>query len=271
MQRIFGQFLVLAGLFFGTCFLLRTVDYRSFFRVEELTREAEHNLTELILDQLKKEGSECSSDSVLALVDSIKQRVCAANGIADSSITLHILVRDEVNAVALPDRHLVLYTAMIRYCNSPEELAGVLAHEISHIQHGHILKRLRREVGVSMLTALAGGEASGEIVRQTTRLLTSSAFDREMETDADNSAVHMMAKAGIDPVHFADLLFRLSQEKMNVPKRFEWISSHPNTQERCAKILKLRKQEAYMIRPILTAAQWTFLKKAIGTMRTEGS
>ena len=270
MQKILLQFLLLAGLFFGTWLLLRTVDYRSLLHVEEVTNEAEQKLSELILDQLKKEGSECKSDSVIALVDSMKQRLCIANGIVDSSITIHILVHDEVNAVALPDRQLVVYTGIINYCSSPEELAGVLAHEITHIRHGHIMNRLRREVGVSMLGALAGGDAGGDIARQTTRLLTSSAFDRQMESAADIGAVRMMAKAGIDPVHFADLLFRLSQEKGNISKRFEWISSHPNTQERCAEILKLRKQETYTARPIFDKAQWEFLKKAVGGMREAG-
>ncbi len=269
MPKILSQFLVLAGLFFGTWFLLRTVDYRSLFRVDEVTNEAEQKLSELILDQMKKDGDECTSDSALALVELIRQRLCLANGIADSSITLHLLVHDEINAIALPDRQLVVYTGIIKYSNSPEELAGVLAHEITHIQHGHVMKKLKREVGVSMLGALAGGDAGGDIARQTTRLLTSSAFDREMESDADYGAVQMMAKAGIDPIHFADLLFRFSQEKGNIPKRFEWISSHPNTQERCAKILKLRKQEAYTIKPILDKARWEYLKKVVGAMKTE--
>jgi beta-barrel assembly-enhancing protease len=269
MKKIVGEFLVLAGLFFSTWFLLRTIDYRSLFRVDEVTNEAEQKLSELILDQMKKDGAECASDTVLALVDSIRQRLWSANGIADSSITIHILVHDEVNAVALPNRQLVVYTGIIKYCNSAEELAGVLAHEITHIRHGHVMKKLKREVGMSMLGALAGGDAGGDIVRQTTKLLTSSAFDREMESDADNGAVHLLAKAGIDPVHFADILFRLSQEKGNVAKRFEWISSHPNTQERCAQILKLRKQETYSVRPILTNEQWAFVQKTLRTIKTD--
>ena len=65
----------------------------------------------------------------ISFVNGIKNRLCTANGINDSSITLHILVRDEVNAIALPDRHLVVYTGMIRYCKSPEELSSVLAHK----------------------------------------------------------------------------------------------------------------------------------------------
>ncbi len=263
MAKIIVHFIVLVALFFGTWFLLGYVDYLKHFRVEELTKETEHNLGELILDELQKGSSELHSDTVYSFVNGIKNRLCTANGINDSSITLHILVRDEVNAIALPDRHLVVYTGMIRYCKSPEELSSVLAHEISHIEHGHIMKRLRKEVGLSMLSALAGGEANGEIARETARLLSSTAFDRQLESEADASAVHMMAKAEIDPEAFADVIFRLSQEKNDVPKHFEWISTHPNSQDRCAEILRLRKQETYHISPLAGSVTWANYKKIL--------
>ncbi len=263
MTKIIIHFIVLVALFFGTWFLLGNVDYLKHFRVEELTRETEHNLGELILDELQKGGRELASDTVYSFVNGIKKRLCTANGINDSSITLHILVRDEVNAIALPDRHLVVYTGMIRYCKSPEELSGVLAHEIGHIEHGHIMKRLRKEVGLSMLSALAGGEANGEIARETARLLSSTAFDRQLESEADASAVHMMAKADIDPEAFADVIFRLSQEKNDIPKRFEWISTHPNSQDRCAVILRLRKQEIYSSKSIADSTAWANYEKNV--------
>lgn len=152
---------------------------------------------------------------------------------------------------------------MIRYCRSPEELSGVLAHEIGHIEHGDIMKRLRKEVGLSMLAALAGGEANGEIARETARLLSSTAFDRQLESEADASAVHMMAKADIDPGAFADVLFRLSQEKNDIPKRFEWISTHPNSQDRCAEILRLRKRETYHVIPLADSTAWASYKKIL--------
>jgi predicted Zn-dependent protease len=261
MTRIVAHFIVLVLLFFGGWFLLSRFDYLRLFRVDELTKEAEHNLGELILDELQKGNDELHVDSVYQVVEGIKERLCSANGIADSSITLHIIVKDEVNAIALPDRHLVVYTGMIGYCKTPEELSGVLAHEIGHIEHGHIMKRLRKEVGLSMLTTLAGGDAGAEITRETARFLTSTAFDRELESDADAAAVHLMAKAGIDPQAFADVIFRLSQEGNDIPKRLEWISTHPNTADRCSEILRLRKQETIQAKPILSEASWLSVKK----------
>ena len=269
MKRIAGHFILLVVLILGTWLILRLIDYRSAFHVEELTKDAEEKLSDLILDELTKSGREAESDSAWALVDSIERRICSENGIPDSTITLHILRHEEVNAVALPGGHLVVYAGILRYCHSPEELAGVLAHETGHIEEGHIMTRLRREVGVSMLAALAGGDAGNEIVRETARLLTSSAFDRTMESEADAAAVRMMAKAEIDPVHFADVLFRLSQEKSNLGKEFEWLSSHPNTQERAAEILRLRKNSSFVVRPILSEKEWRFVQMHFGEAKSK--
>lgn len=243
MAKILVHFLILALFFFGTWFLLGNIDYLGHFRVEELTKEAEHNLGALIIGELKKGGGEIESDTAYAFVNAIKRRLCTANGISDSSIALTLLLREDVNAIALPDRRLVVYAGMIRYCKSPEELSGVLAHEVAHIEHGDVMKGLKKEIGLSMLTALAGGDANGEIAKETARLLASRAFDREQESGADAAAVHMMAKADIDPEAFANVIFRLSQEKNDVPKKFEWMSTHPNSEDRCAEILRLRNQE----------------------------
>jgi len=260
VKKALVQFAILALLFFATWFTLSRIGFVAIFHVEQLTRENERKLSEFILDAVRRGNEELESDTVQSCLDSMKHRLCAANAIEDSTITLHILLKDDVNAFALPDRHLVVYSGLIRYCDSPEELSGVLAHEIAHMEHRHVMKKLMKEVGLSMLTTMAGGESGGEIGRATVRLLSSTAFDREQEHEADTAAVHMMAKAGIDPEHLANFLFRLSQEKYNIPKRFELLSTHPNSQDRAAEILKLRKEERFDSRSVTDSLTWKTVK-----------
>ena len=62
-----------------------------------------------------------------------------------------------------------------------------MAHEIGHIEHGDVMKKLVRDVGLSMLTTIAGGNGDQEIGQDMVRLLSSSAFDREQESEADTS------------------------------------------------------------------------------------
>ena len=264
MSKTLIHFAVLAVSFFGMWFLLSHVNFVEIFHVEQFTKDNEHKLGEFVIEAVRRGNEELESDTVQTCLDSIKHRLCAANNIADSSITIHILVKDDVNAFALPDRHLVVYTGLIRYCKSPEELSGVLAHEIAHMEHKHVMKKLVKEVGLSMLTTIAGGESGGEIGRQVVKLLSSSAFDREQESEADRSAVHMLAKADIDTENLANFLFRLSQEKKNIPKNFEWLSTHPNSQDRSAEILKLKKQETYRNKPIMDDDGWARVVRIVG-------
>jgi predicted Zn-dependent protease len=257
MAKTCVHFLIFSTLFFGIWFTLSRINFVQLFHVEQTTKDTEHKLGKLVLDVIKKGNHELPSDSVQAFLDSIKLRLCKANGINDSSVVIHSIIRDDVNAFALPDRHLVVYTGLIQYCKSAEELSGVLAHEISHMESHHVMKKLVKEVGLSMLMTVAGGESSGEMMRQTVKLLSSTAFDREQEHEADVFAVHMMAKADIDPEFLANFLFRLSQEKDDIPKHFEWLSTHPNSQDRSVEIMQLRKQETYHPRPITNGSKWS--------------
>jgi beta-barrel assembly-enhancing protease len=125
------------------------------------------------------------------------------------------------------------------------------------------MKKHMKEVGLAMLTTMAGGGSSGEIARETARLLSSTAFDREQESEADHSAVHMMAKAGIDPEHLANFFFRLSHEKSNVPREFEWLSTHPNSEDRSSDVLALRKLETFQTRTVIDSTRWQAVKQIV--------
>ncbi len=263
MPKAFGHFALLATAFFGTWYLLSNIDLVGSFHLDQLSVDTEHNLGEIVLSEVRRGHHELESDSVRSFVNGIKKRLCTASGIADSSINLHIVIRDDVNAFALPDRHLVVFTGLMDYCHSPEEFAGVLAHEIAHIERGHVKKKLMKEVGLAMLTTIAGGEAGREIGQQTVRVLSSTAFDREQESEADASAVRMMAKAYIASVPLANLLFRLSQEKNKLPGAFDWLSTHPNSQDRAAEILKLGKMEPDSSKSLSDSASWATIRRIV--------
>ncbi len=256
---------MLVVVFFGTWFLLSWFDYVKHFKIAEVTAGNERKLGNLVLEAVKNGHEELESDSLSAFVDGLKTHLCRANGVQDSSIDIHIIVVHDVNAFAVPGRHLVIYTGLITYCNSPDELAGVVAHEISHMERGHVMRKLMKEAGLSMLLTIAGGDAGRGIVQQLVKMLSSTAFDREQEAEADRSAVQMLMKADIDPEPFANFLFRLSQEKANIPKQFEWISTHPNSQDRASEILKLRKQEVIHPRPIADSVFWANMKKLVSS------
>jgi predicted Zn-dependent protease len=271
MKKILAQFALLLILFLGSWFLLSRIDFVEHLHVRQMTKESERKLGNLVLSEIRRTNSEIAADTVRDFVAGIKDRLCEHSGIADTSISVYVIVNDEVNAFALPGGNIIVYTGLIEYCKSPEELSGVLAHEIAHVEHGDVMKKLMRNIGFSMLTTIAGGNAGDEIGQDVVRLLSSSAFDREQETEADTAAVYMLARADIDPQYMANMLFRLSQERRNVPARFEWLSTHPNSQDRAAEIIKLRNEIHFRVSPVADSTSWSNVETIVRGSSESGS
>ncbi len=264
MHKAYLQLTLLMLLFVGIWQLLSKINFIEFLQIEKLTNESEKKLGQVILDSIRKDNHELNSDSVCIYVEKMKSELCKANNIPDSSISIYIFENDNVNAFTLPNSTIILYTGLIEYCKTPEELCGVIAHELAHVEHHDVMKKLTREVGSSMLLTLTGGAASGGIGKEIVKIISSTAFDRKQESEADKSAVKYMSNAGVDPENFANLLFRLSKDKNNLPKQFEWLSNHPNSKDRAEEILKFRQKINKKFENKFSESSWLKVKKIVG-------
>jgi len=263
MGKLVLQFALIVGSFFGVWFLLSQINYVDGDDVQQFAKANEKRLGTLILKALRSTGKETRSVELKSFVDSIGFRVCENTTTNFDSIKVHIIRNSEVNAFALPDHHMVIYTGLIEDATNAEEVAGVMAHEIAHMEKNHVMKKLVKEVGLSMLFAIVGGDAGGEIIKQTAHTLTSSAFDRTQEQEADDFAVDAMSKANIDPENLANFLFRLSQRGDDMPDELVWLSTHPDSKERAAEILKKKKLLKFDTIPVLKTP-WKNVQKLTG-------
>ena len=140
---------VIIASFFTMWIGLRQLDWVSIFHVKEISTSTEEKLGELYWNIYKKLEDEETSKSITNPIDSLLNRICDANGIDADIIKLHIIRKDQVNAFALPDHHLVLFTDLILDCENEAELCGVMAHELAHISnkdttHGAFTNRVIR-------------------------------------------------------------------------------------------------------------------------------
>jgi len=242
MKKIVLHFFTLVFVFFATWFGLSRINYTGEGGVVGLTEKNEEKLGEVFMDVIIKTEKEIKGDSINIIVESITEKICKENKIVFDKKKIHVVDNGDVNAFTLPGRHMVVFTGLIQYCKTPEELAGVISHELSHMEKGHILKKLSKEVGLSILFAITGGTGSFEIIREVLKTISSTAFDREQETEADMHAVQLMSKSGFDPEHLANFLFRLSREGSDMPDEMILLSTHPGSAERAASILTERKK-----------------------------
>lgn len=263
MKKLITQGFIGVFFFFSIWFSLTQIDWVSIFKIQKITDKTEQKLGNIFWEIIEKSEKENKTPLVVKSIDSIVNRICLANKIDRKSIKVHVIEKEEINAFALPNGHLVIYTALISNSDKPEELSGVICHEIAHIELNHVVKKLVKEVGLSALISITTGNGNTEMIRRTLKLLSSSAFDRTLEKDADIQAVNYLVSAKINPEPFADFLYKLADQTDEATKYLTWISTHPESKERAEYIIEYSKDKKTDYEKVLSLKTWNELKEEL--------
>jgi predicted Zn-dependent protease len=177
-------------------------------------------------------------------------------GLEDSDYNYHFVVFDSemINAFTVPGGNILISTGLLAFCDTPEELAAVIAHEMGHVEERHVVSRLIKELGVEILT-------SGDqyVIGEVTRLLTSTSFDRKQEEEADLFAAKLLETASIEPRSLATLFRKLEEEMDNeLIQHFEIISTHPNFHSRIREALSFKPAKDFKAEAI--DLDWEFIR-----------
>ena len=158
--------------------------------------------------------------------------------------TFRVVNQKEINAFALPGGPMFVNRGMMEAAHDEGEIAGVMAHELSHVllRHGtaQATKATKYEIGAiagQILGAVVGGTA-GSIIAQGSNFGISTyfmKFSREYESQADILGVQLMARAGYNPQSMANMFRTLAAQGGSGP---EWLSDHPNPGNREQRIIQ---------------------------------
>jgi beta-barrel assembly-enhancing protease len=258
---------ILQGVIVVAAFLLiwfgfSQFDFMKTFRVRERTENMEQKLGDMIWDEIQETETVITNDTIVKQLDGLLKPICEANGIDRDSLKVHIIKKDEINAFALPNNHLVVYTGLIEDCKRQEALQGVLGHEIAHIEKNHVMKKLSKEIGYSVLLTAAGGTKGGQMARELLSTLSSSAYDRSLEKEADITSVKYLLEANIDPRPMADFMYQMAQDS-NMNKHMYWIADHPESEERAKYILDYIKGKKLKSKPTISDKDWKAFKEQV--------
>ncbi len=167
-----------------------------------------------------------------------------------SDVPLQVEFRDSPrigpNAMALPDGTIIFTDALVNLAEEEAELAAILAHEIGHVAHRHGMQGLVQSSLTLWLVVMITGDlaAVSESAVLGPAALINLAYSREREREADDYALEMMRALGIDPIHFANIMQRLSSapdpvEENTADETTDWgeevkgyLSTHPAAEER---------------------------------------
>jgi len=259
MKKVLIQGLFLVGIFLGSWLLLSQINWKKTLKNGQTRQVVNKKLGEIILKNF--EGKIIKDKSVLHAVDSIKSRLCRKNKIDEKTIKIYIIKSEEINAFALPDRYLLLNSKLISECENEEALAGVIAHELAHISQNHVNKKLVKEIGAAVLASIMSNGGQNEVISQLIQVITSKAYDRGIESEADLLASNYLCKAGIDAKPFEDFLRKLNNNETSEAEK--WLSTHPDHIERANTIELESKKCKTQSRKVLHESTWENLKQDI--------
>jgi predicted Zn-dependent protease len=235
MKKLFFLLLFIVIAFGGCYYIYSKINWSGLFGVKKITENVDEQLGDVFWKSYSAEMVEVKDRKIVEPIQLMVRNLCYENNIAASSINVHVVENNEINAFAMPGRHLVVHTGLIDFADHEDEIAGVIAHEIAHIESGHVVKKLGKEIGLSILMNLTLGDIGGEVVRNALSTITSTAYDRSLEKEADLKAVDYMIAAKMNPTYLASFLEKLDKQSQT-PEVLQWVSTHPDSKERVSYI-----------------------------------
>lgn len=164
--------------------------------------------------------------------------------------------KENINAFAVPGNHIVIFSSLLDFADTPDEVAGVLAHEIGHAIEHHPTQGLIRKVGIDLILAGAFGSSVDYA-----SVFIHLKYSRNDEQQADDIAIKLLNESNIDTKGFVKFFEKLSQEHNILTEHEEilqYFSDHPGLLERIQHIQSKSKDAKY--EPSLSAQDWQTLK-----------
>jgi beta-barrel assembly-enhancing protease len=200
------------------------------------------------------------NETVDAAMQTVNDRLLEALGPSEYDHHIWVVKNDEINAITLPGGYILVYSGLITFSDSAEEVAAVIAHELGHVEQRHVLSRLIKEFGLQLLfTVVSGGDAV--VVGELSRTALSNMFNRKQEEEADAFGWELMAKAGLDPRVLATFFRKLEAEHPSGPKQLEILNTHPHNSARIRASLEKQLPEGFEERPL--DVDWQGVKDAV--------
>ena len=193
--------------------------------------------------EIEKSSHLVTDPVIVEYVNRVGQNL-VKNSDAKVPFTIKVLDTDEINAMALPGGYFYVNSGLILACDSEDELAGVMAHEIAHVAAHHAAREMTKmnymQIGSIPLMIFAQGSWTGYGIYELSQLaipLTFLEFSREYEAEADYLGIQYAYRAGYDPQGMVSIFEKLDALEKHKPGALsKAFSDHPATPDRIADV-----------------------------------
>lgn len=196
----------------------------------------------------------CTAPGGVASLAELTRRLAPAE--SPYPFVVRVANLEMVNAFALPGGQILIAEGLLRIAESPDEVAGVLAHEMGHVLHRHSTAAIIEGLGLAFLFGLLLGDAGTGVLAGTSEVLVSLRFRREAESEADARALALLERAGVSSGGLADFFERMQRKAGDWPAVLRLLSTHPPTESR----RRLAKEHEAPGAPSLDEDEWRRLK-----------
>jgi Zn-dependent protease with chaperone function len=204
-------------------------------------------------------GSDAAEQPGKAALDRLVARLARVADLP-TPVNVAIVRRDVPNAFALPGGHIYVFQGLLDKADTPDELAGVIAHEMGHVAHRDGMRSVLQGAGLSLLFGMLLGDfVGGGAVVVAAKTLIESSYSRRVESSADVYGVRLMAASGGSPSALASILRRIEGERR--PGMRIWVD-HPQVEDRVRIINQIAPQASGAA--LLDPEQWAALKRICG-------
>jgi beta-barrel assembly-enhancing protease len=201
----------------------------------------EVKMGEQFVAQISGEGKLTHDTAGSNRVAAITRPLLEAVGETGYRFHFHIVSDTNINAFAVPGGHIFIHTGLLAAADTPEEIAGVLGHEIAHVTRRHGFRSIINGAGLYLIVQFLLGDTSGlaAVLADGSQMLLRQSYSRDFEREADDVGWQYLVKANIDPRGMIRFFERLKAEEQKYPQlrgSLQLLNTHPATAERMQRL-----------------------------------
>lgn len=253
-KRLFNWLIsapLLFAFIFIPVFIVMKMDVASRFAAEQVPVQWEQHIGAASFAQYQLSSEFLDAERANTLLAPLVSPLISAIDNKRFDYQFYIVENASLNAFALPGGIVVINSGLILAADNPEQLLGVIAHEISHVRERHGLRNMISTVGGYLVISSVLGDVSGlvAVLAEAAPVLIGQSYSRDFERAADKSGFHLLVKARINPSGLADFFQKLhiKEQKMidklgadehsdTIQTGLALLSTHPTTNERISTL-----------------------------------
>jgi predicted Zn-dependent protease len=218
----------------------------------------EERLGRSVVESLAPEPTRCREETRAGAIQEIVSALLST--VPDAPYTFRVSVSDNpaVNALAAPGGYVIVFRGLLERTRTPEELAGVLAHEFQHILLRHPTRALLRHASTGLLLAAITGDLTGPMAYgvEGARILGELRYSRLDEEEADRAGFRMLAAAGLDTSGMIAFFERMALEPPHGVALPPYLSTHPDAAQRLERLRSLAAPPPPVSARLLPGVDW---------------